>query len=86
MRTINLLATFALILVVMFNGCKNDNFEEVVGVCPEVILTVPANRAVDVPLNQIITANFNTRMNPTTINGTTFLVHSGTTQISGTVT
>lgn len=86
MRTINLLATFAFMLVVMFMGCKNDDFNEVVGVCPEVILTVPANGAVGVPLNQIITANFNASMNPLTINGSTFLVHSGTTQIAGTVT
>jgi hypothetical protein len=86
MRTINLLATFASILVVMFMGCKNDNFVEIVGVCPEVILTVPADEAVGVPLNQIITANFNTSMNPLTINETTFLVYSGTNKISGAVT
>jgi hypothetical protein len=86
MRTFNFLATFAWLITVLFMGCKNDDFNEVVGVCPEVTLTVPINEAAGVPLNQIITANFNTSMNPVTINGTTILVHSGTNQISGTVT
>jgi hypothetical protein len=43
-------------------------------VSPIVISTNPANLATGVPLTQIVTATFNTAMNPTTINTVTFTV------------
>lgn len=56
------------------------------GNVPTVISTDPLNAISKVPLNKIITATFTIEMNPSTINGTTFLVHQGTNQIAGTVT
>ncbi len=56
------------------------------GISPTVISTDPANNAVNVPLNKIITANFSTAMNPATITGTSFTVKQGTTAVSGVVT
>ena len=53
---------------------------------PTVISTNPANAAINVPLNQIISAVFSELMNPATINNTTFLLKQGVTPIAGTVT
>ena len=53
---------------------------------PLVISTDPANNETNVVLNKTITATFNTNMNPSTINGTTFLLKQGVTSIAGTVT
>jgi hypothetical protein len=64
--------------------CEKDDYVEVVGDCPEVISTDPANGATGVPLNQVITATFNEVMNPATINGTSFTLQ-GTAPVSGTV-
>jgi hypothetical protein len=59
------LATVAslFLLVTFMSSCKDENVE-VIGVCPLVISTNPANLAINVPLNQIITATFNEEMNP----------------------
>jgi hypothetical protein len=51
---------------------------------PTVISTIPANAAMGVPLNQIVSATFSTAMNPATINSTTFtLTGPGATAVSG---
>jgi hypothetical protein len=87
MKPKKLFATLAIALVVLIAGCKKDDFVEVVGVCPEVISTIPANLATGVPLGQIITANFNEAMNPVTITATgTVTIKQGTTPVPGTVT
>ncbi len=52
---------------------------------PLVISTDPASNETGVVLNKIITATFNTAMNPTTINGTSFTLKQGTTSIAGVV-
>jgi len=52
---------------------------------PLVISTDPDNNETGVVLNKIITATFNTAMNPTTINGTTFTLKQGVTSIAGVV-
>ncbi len=59
------------LLITFLGGCKDDNVE-IVGVCPLVISTNPANLAVNVPLNQIITVTFNEAMNPLTITPSSF--------------
>lgn len=64
--------------------CEKDDYIEVVGDCPEVISTNPANGATGVPLNQIITAKFNVKMNPTTITGASFTLQ-GNAPIAGIV-
>ena len=53
---------------------------------PVIISTDPVNLATNVPLNKIITANFNMPMDPLTINGLTFNVKQGATSVAGTVT
>jgi hypothetical protein len=51
---------------------------------PTVTLTVPANLATNVPLNQIVSATFSKAMNPATINSATFtLTGTGGASVSG---
>jgi len=53
---------------------------------PELVSTVPANAAINVPLNQAVSATFTEAMNPLTINPATFQVTGpGGTSIAGTV-
>jgi hypothetical protein len=52
---------------------------------PTLLSTVPANLAIDVPLNQEITANFSEAMNPLTITAATFTLNQGLTPVAGTV-
>ena len=69
------LATIAALtlFITFMGGCKDDNVE-IIGVCPLVISTNPANLAANVPLNQIITVTFNEAMNPLTITPTSFTI------------
>ena len=53
---------------------------------PLVISTDPANNAVGVPLNKIVTANFNMPMDPLTITTTTFTIKQGVNPVAGAVT
>lgn len=85
MTTKKLFTTFAFAFVLLFSGCAADDFKQIDGVCPLVISTIPQDLAADVPLNQIITATFNEKMNPITISEASFTVGSGT-LINGTVT
>ena len=67
-------------------GCKKDEFGgEVFGECPVVVSTDPLNEAVDVVLDKVISATFNTAMNPETVNNSTFTISQGSTSIDGTV-
>jgi hypothetical protein len=86
MRTKKLLSTLAILFIALISGCANDDFNEVVGVCPIVILTNPIDGASGVPLNQIITATFNEDMNPATINQSSFIITVGGVPVPGTVT
>jgi len=56
------------------------------GVPPIVISTEPVNNAINVDLNNNITATFNKIMNPSTLNLTTFLVKKDNVEITGIVT
>jgi len=74
-----------LLLSILFAGCKKDDFgAEVVGLCP-VVVTDPADKAVDVVLDKVISATFNTDMNAATINKSTFIIKKGSATISGEV-
>lgn len=53
---------------------------------PTVVLTDPKNNDIDVPITQIITAEFSEAMDPTTIDGLSFLLMDGTTPVNGLVT
>jgi hypothetical protein len=53
---------------------------------PEIVSTVPANAATDVPLNQAVSATFSEAINPLTITNATFqLTGPGGTAIAGTL-
>ncbi len=55
-------------------------------IAPVVRNTVPSNNAIDVPVNQKITASFSETMDPSTLIPTTFVIKQGANIISGTVT
>lgn len=75
-----------LLLLVFAAGCKKvTEVSGVVGVCPVVVTTDPSDKAVDVALNKLITATFNTDMSPATINAASFSIKQGTQIIPGTV-
>lgn len=81
-----LLTTIAFAFVLLFSGCAEDDFNQIDGLCPLVVSTVPVDGAIDVPLNQVITATFNEKMNPSTITGASFTVSANGALIAGTVT
>ncbi len=56
------------------------------GAIPIVVSTDPANGAVAVPLNKVVTVTFSTNMDPATINNTSFQLKQGNTVVAGTVT
>jgi len=85
MITKKLLTTIAFALVLLFSGCAKDDFDQIDGVCPLVVSTVPEDGDIDVPLNQIITATFNEKMNPATITGASFTISANGALIDGTV-
>ena len=85
MKIKNLLLTFAVICIALVTGCENDDFEEVVGVCPVIESTTPLSNALNVPLGQVITATFNEEMDPSSITSASFIV-TGTSPIAGTIT
>lgn len=74
-----------------FAGCRDKNVE-IVGKCPLVLSTNPANLATGVPINQIISVTFNEKMNPLTITPAAFSLQGGPPggrvmgEISGTLT
>lgn len=75
-----------LLIGVVLSGCKKDTYKgEVVGLCPVIVSTDPMDKAVDVATNKLISATFNTSMDSTTINGSTFTLMQGTNLINGTV-
>lgn len=85
-KVFNTLCSFVLLLSVLVSGCKKDDFAgEIVGLCPIVVSTDPMDKAIDVVLNKVISATFNTSMDPKSINNTTFTIKQGTTVIAGTV-
>jgi len=77
-------AIVALFLATLLSGCKDEKVG-IVGLCPIVVSTVSANLALNVPLNQVITATFNEKMNPATITDASFTL-TGATPITGTIT
>jgi uncharacterized repeat protein (TIGR02543 family) len=66
-----------LLLLIFMSSCKDEDVE-VIGVCPIIVSTNPANLATNVPLNQIITATFNVEMEAQTFTQASFTVESGT--------
>ena len=100
MKIKKLLTTLSIVSVVLFAGCKNDDYVAINGgPCPAVVSTTPLSGATLVGRSKVnsitaseqairtttVTATFNKKMDPKTINGTSFTV-KGTTGITGTVT
>jgi len=83
MKISRLLATLTIASVVLMSGCKKDEYQATVGVCPVVVSTIPADKAVAVPLSQVVSATFNEKMDPAAFTQETFTL-SGTTTIAGT--
>ncbi|MDN3657249.1 ice-binding family protein [Ferruginibacter paludis] len=76
-----------LFLIIVAAGCKKVNeLPGIMGVCPTVISTNPADKAADIGLATTVTATFNVSMNPATITATSFTVSQGTTPVAGLVT
>lgn len=61
------------------------SFTTIAPTAPTVISTDPANAAINVPLNKIITATFSEPMDALTLNTTTFIVKQGLNPVAGTV-
>ncbi len=85
MKITKLLTTFLVILVVLFAGCKKDDYIEKIGVCFQVIATDPMNVERSVPYNQIVSATFNAKVDPSTMDESSFLLKQGSTVIDGSV-
>ncbi|MGZ8509008.1 MAG: ice-binding family protein [Chitinophagaceae bacterium] len=78
---------FIVVLFFFMAGCKKVTEEQgLVGVCPIVISTDPANLAADIATTKTINAVFNEAMDPQTISTTTFTLTNGTTAVAGVVT
>ena len=85
MKAKKLLSAMAILFIALISGCANDDFNEIIGVCPVVSTTIPADGATGVPLNQVITATFNEAMNPATIDQSSFVLTAAGAPVSGTV-
>ncbi len=70
MTTLVAFLTFAAIIT----GCKKDDYVEPVTVCPLVVSTNPLSNATMVPLNQVISATFNEKMDPASFTQASFTI------------
>src|SRR5674476_43999 len=99
MKKNKLLTTLAIVSIVMFAGCKNDDYVAIDGgPCPVVISVTPLSGATLVGRSAVnaseqavrttlVTATFNKKMDPNTINGSTFIVKvTGGAEVNGNVT
>ena len=58
----------------IFTACKKDDYVEPVTVCPLVVSTIPLSNATMVPLNQVISATFNKKMDPASFSQASFTI------------
>ncbi len=58
----------------IFTGCKKDDYVVPVTVCPQVASTNPLSNATMVPLNQVISATFNEKMDPASFSQASFTI------------
>ena len=99
MKKNKLLTTLAILSIVVFAGCRNDDYVAINGgPCPVVVSTTPKSGATLVGRSAVnaseqavrttlVTAKFNKKMDPKTINGSTFKVKvTGGAEIAGNVT
>jgi len=100
MKIKSLLSTLSIVSVVLFTGCKNDDYVAINGgPCPVVVSVTPLSGATLVGRTKvnsiivsdqavrtsIVTATFNKKMDPKTINESSFTLN-GNAPVAGTVT
>ena len=86
MKITKLLTAFMIVLVVLFAGCKKDDYIEKIGVCFQVIATDPIDAARSVPYDKIVSATFSAKADPATIDeSTNFTLQQGGILIEGKV-
>jgi hypothetical protein len=84
-RIFKLTVVSILLFAIFISSCKKDEFTgEVVGLCPTVI-SDPADKAVDVILDKVVTLTFNTPMQASTINNNTFTIKQNGNLIAGSI-
>lgn len=81
-----LLTILGIVSVFLFAGCQKDDYKEIVGLCPTITTSNPLAGATNVPLNNSITVKFNERMDPSTINASSFTLLQTLTPVAGTLT
>lgn len=85
MKTNKFFKILTLCVLIFTFSCAKDDFESTIGLCPLVVNTTPTSNAINVPINQAITATFNKLMNVETINSKSFSV-SDDNAIAGEIT
>lgn len=85
MKKTALFSTLILMIGILNEGCKNDNFVPIFGECPVVTITSPTNASTSVPLDKIIKATFNETMDSTSFTTTSFTLMNNTISVPGTV-
>ena len=85
MKTNKFFKILTLCVLIFTFSCAKDDFVATIGLCPLVVSTTPNANAINVPINQVITATFNKVINVETINSTSFSV-SDDSAIAGAIT
>lgn len=80
----NVFPAFAIAMVILITACSDDKTAET-NIPPTVNSTDPANNAIEVPRNKVITIEFSEAMDPTTINATSFSLTDGENNVTGDV-
>jgi len=68
----------SLLIAALIGGCKKDDYNDVADVCPEVVSTNPIGGEIGVPVDKVITATFNKKMNPASITPGSFTLQGAT--------
>lgn len=79
-----LTALIAIVMTITVASCEDEDIG-IIGTCPEIESTNPANLQTGVPFDQVITATFKEVVDPLTVNGATYTISNGTSIIGGTV-
>ncbi|RRO13919.1 InlB B-repeat-containing protein, partial [Mesohalobacter salilacus] len=81
LKKLKLISAFTIMMVtaLIITGCSDDDAEELHSACPLVLSTIPADDAVNVPLDQIISVTFNEDLRPETVNTETFKINGDNT-------
>lgn len=86
MKIKNLLSTLVITMVVLFTSCSdNDDIQSDPTLAPTINLTNPSNNETNVARNKVITVNFSTQMDASSINTTTFTLKQAGITVLGTV-